>query len=460
MNFKRSFVMCLSTIFTTACIFQQSPVFAETIYTKGTDKIYTINENKAKDFLQLIKNLPDGIKWKMVIDANEHNSGKGGRVFDENRCMISDRDYKNIKHVYDNQYVFCEKNHQDLDDIRGLYVAKENQKQLGILYGESGYEKSVLAAWDLMVSKILEWKKIDAKMLEKLHDTAIQYTYENKPGYSDRYWPDFAKFNMDDSNSSYKGMLELYDEKNSKFEFEKEVYWNFFGGAKFSDTNLGEEPFGWESEKNIFSLYGALPVLDMIRFNKDNKNQPERRRLKLNMTFENDHLGSEYVDKAFNEFYKTLEQIKSDPWFVLPSFDLCTGGKGFNQFINRLIKQQKLEELSGMPEFLEKKYNSMVPYTSKSKNEKIIELIVRFCRALEQAHLFLDGNVRTCRLLMNMLLMQNNMLPALYDNFNTLDCFSVGYLVNEVKQGQRKFVNLILQNSNIIKNASGIDISR
>lgn len=66
--------------------------------------------------------------------------------------------------------------------------------------------------------------------------------------------------------------------------------------------------------------------------------------------------------------------------------------------------------------------------------------IAETCRTLEQAHLFNDGNARTVGfLLLNRLLLNAGMSPALMANPNEFDGFSTRELVQSIRQGQEKF---------------------
>jgi hypothetical protein len=66
--------------------------------------------------------------------------------------------------------------------------------------------------------------------------------------------------------------------------------------------------------------------------------------------------------------------------------------------------------------------------------------IAETCRTLEQAHFFNDGNARTVGfLLLNRLLLGAGMSPALMSNPNEFDGFSIGELVQSIRQGQEKF---------------------
>jgi len=90
-----------------------------------------------------------------------------------------------------------------------------------------------------------------------------------------------------------------------------------------------------------------------------------------------------------------------------------------------------------------------------SKNEKIVELIVRTCQALIQTHTFRDGNTRTntCWLL-NKLLIDNGFLPVVLDNPKIFYACDIDMLISGVKTGQENFIKLC--NDNKIKIPDGI----
>lgn len=70
--------------------------------------------------------------------------------------------------------------------------------------------------------------------------------------------------------------------------------------------------------------------------------------------------------------------------------------------------------------------------------------IVRFVQRLERIHPFWDGNLRTfCMVLLNALLMQYGFEPALLENPNQFDGFSVAELVLKVKEGIRRSETLL-----------------
>ena len=66
---------------------------------------------------------------------------------------------------------------------------------------------------------------------------------------------------------------------------------------------------------------------------------------------------------------------------------------------------------------------------------KLIELIC----TLERDHYFYDGNGRTNYLLLNLLLIQNNLVPTILHDPNHIDGFSALQILNEIKKGQQEY---------------------
>ncbi|WP_169708772.1 Fic family protein [Trinickia terrae] len=69
-----------------------------------------------------------------------------------------------------------------------------------------------------------------------------------------------------------------------------------------------------------------------------------------------------------------------------------------------------------------------------------LRAIARCCQELERTHLFADGNARTVGfLVLNKLLLENGMPPAMLADPNRFDGFSANELVGEIKHGQATF---------------------
>ncbi|MGF6666183.1 prophage maintenance system killer protein [Paraburkholderia atlantica] len=77
---------------------------------------------------------------------------------------------------------------------------------------------------------------------------------------------------------------------------------------------------------------------------------------------------------------------------------------------------------------------------SEKTDDGKLRRIAQTCRTLEQAHLFNDGNARTIGfLLLNRLMLNAGMSPALMANPNEFDGFSIRELVQSIRQGQEHF---------------------
>lgn len=383
-------------------------------FSKGNDGIYCTGNNQYGVFLHLMQNLPHDIKWKMVIDERNH---------DKNDCMIFDKDRREGK----------------------------------LKKGEPGYHDSVLKAWEFMSQKLSdsEWDKMDAKKLQQLHDIGIMDVDNKKVGYKG------AVCLVLESNSTFTGMLEFLAQTNSGLEFEKEL--SSYGIIVIPHSD--DKCLKGKEDGIYYEFYGSNPFMNVVDNESGKKNSHfYGLRFRFGDRIKN---GSDFVDKTFSEYYNTLNKIKTVSNFNLPKANYLIGYQRFMKIvIDRLIggfwifaEEEYSNSRSELLKFIGNEYKNVKKgFNSSSNNEKILELIVRVCRALDQAHVFPDGNIRVCRLLMNMLLIKNGMLPALFRDFNTLDFFDVESLVNEIKAGQQKFLDLIHDNSKTIRDMVGIEL--
>ncbi len=93
-------------------------------------------------------------------------------------------------------------------------------------------------------------------------------------------------------------------------------------------------------------------------------------------------------------------------------------------------------------------------------NDSKLTAIIAFAKDLEVNHYFSDANCRTtvC-LVMNKLLIENGFCPAIHENPNRVDGYSVKELLGEVKNGMEKFQRYALSNEAVI-GLKGIDINK
>lgn len=120
-----------------------------------------------------------------------------------------------------------------------------------------------------------------------------------------------------------------------------------------------------------------------------------------------------------------------------------------NQLLSRLDYTCEINPLVELPEeeiqatVAEISQELIRNFNNQIKNadaeDKKITLIVTFVQRLTQLHPWMDGNIRTCYVLLNKLLKDNGLSLSLLMNPNRLDCCSVAELVEMVKQGQIHF---------------------
>lgn len=120
-----------------------------------------------------------------------------------------------------------------------------------------------------------------------------------------------------------------------------------------------------------------------------------------------------------------------------------------NQLLGRLDYTCEINPLAKLPEEeihatvaqisqkLIRNFNNQIK-NADTENKKIT-LIVTFVQRLTQLHPWMDGNIRTCYVLLNKLLRDHALSLSLLMNPNRLDCCSVAELVEMVKQGQIHF---------------------
>lgn len=89
-------------------------------------------------------------------------------------------------------------------------------------------------------------------------------------------------------------------------------------------------------------------------------------------------------------------------------------------------------------------YNQAIREASSAEDKLII--IAKHVQLISQVHPFLDGNTRTCYVLLNRLLMEEGLDLCLLVDPNRFDCFSVRELVGFIKEGQKYAESLLLFN--------------
>lgn len=76
-----------------------------------------------------------------------------------------------------------------------------------------------------------------------------------------------------------------------------------------------------------------------------------------------------------------------------------------------------------------------------------LRAIVKYVQKIDQLHPFIDGNIRTCTVLLNKLLFDFNLPLTLMLNNNRIDCLALDELIQTVKDGQNNLQQLLKLNS-------------
>lgn len=79
---------------------------------------------------------------------------------------------------------------------------------------------------------------------------------------------------------------------------------------------------------------------------------------------------------------------------------------------------------------------------ARSKDEKIIA-IARYIQHIEQLHPFMDGNIRTCYIMLNKLLKDHGLPLSILYNPNKMDCCDLDTVVKMIKEGQKIYLRML-----------------
>jgi len=85
-----------------------------------------------------------------------------------------------------------------------------------------------------------------------------------------------------------------------------------------------------------------------------------------------------------------------------------------------------------------KQYYQWMDEAGDDNNQKMLA-IAKFCRLIDCSHPFPDGNIRTARLLMLKLMVENNLMPTMMMDPNMLDTYHSSEVVSAMKEGQHTY---------------------
>jgi len=149
----------------------------------------------------------------------------------------------------------------------------------------------------------------------------------------------------------------------------------------------------------------------------------------------------------------TLKQGKQDYWFgvvnprkdIPDSYDIYRNDKTPDQVADEINNHAKRGDVSfaakgdsiaGAIAIIDKYHREIA--TATNDDEKLLA-IARCVGKLERLHAFKDANCRTMILVLNKLLLQNCLTPAILENPNRMDMLSSSQLVQQIKLGQQTF---------------------
>ena len=118
-----------------------------------------------------------------------------------------------------------------------------------------------------------------------------------------------------------------------------------------------------------------------------------------------------------------------------------------NPFYNE--PQEKVQELTA--KHMKKIINEFNTEIMNAHNsDEKITIIAKHIQRIDQLHPFLDGNIRTCYILLNKLLRDHGLSLSLLMNPNRLDVCSLDQVVEMIKQGQMYYQQVIQHSEGLI----------
>jgi len=319
------------------------------------------------------------------------------RAVQKNTSVLTDKNFvlnlpKNItwRMLMDVQY--------QCDDI-GMYALDKPSscRKLGVRAPEKGYIDALLKAWSHMTTSIQECRKMNADLYIELHDLAVDNVWQN---YETHHYTLSKTFPVDwrvvRKEPSYvlvhepiymsKGIRDSYIQVSFGLSTAKEQKPGNF-------TKLGLEEFDKKQTENNWFDGLESKLLEGSSIQCNNLVAEE---------IESKEKMKDLIDQFFAQYYKSLDILNSG---------------------------QSLE-------------GSFLPEHSSPLDKKL-ELIIRTCQDLDQAHVFADGNIRTIAfLVMNKMLIENDLNPTCMYDPNVLDCTDIKTLIEHVKTGQAYFLSL------------------
>jgi hypothetical protein len=274
---------------------------------------------------------------------------------------------------------------------------------------EPGYGEAILKAYQKAFSTPKDGK-ITQDLIKNIHQTAMSFGSRNN---QDQYKDKLTNFTICFSeNRDYKKEKHIHPYYNASPEGLKEYlcYWKKQKGLNQALRFIKKDADKLRSTNHIFlvSPYG-LHFTKYIPENNENIQTKD-------MTFKD----------GFN--------------LICEMLDDCT----FNCYMEPmlLIKKNTIKETTKqLMEDVINQYNEGMK-NALSSDEKLKEAVT-FLQRVTQIHPFIDGNIRTCYILLNKLLRDFDLPLTVLINPNRLDCCSLSEVISMVKQGQEHYQQLL-----------------
>lgn len=126
-----------------------------------------------------------------------------------------------------------------------------------------------------------------------------------------------------------------------------------------------------------------------------------------------------------------------EPKIIEPFFEIMPGVRDAPDKL--WCNKRSAEACSARVDGIVKAYEREIAAAGGDETAKL-RAIARCCQDLDQSHVFEDGNIRTVAfLVMNKLLAENGLSPAILAEPNCFDGFSIDQLVTEIRAGQATF---------------------
>lgn len=319
------------------------------------------------------------------------------RAVQKNTSVLTDKNFvlnlpKNImwRMLMDVQYQY--------DDI-GMYAldTQSSCDEVGAKAPEKGYIDALLKAWSHMITSIQECRKMNADLYIQLHDLAVDkvwesFKYHGRHALSETFPANWAVY----KTTSYLSVREpIYMTKGLRNPTSA-VHFGLMApdeceAGTFTELGLEEFARKRDTKKWFEGLENKLLEGSSIQHN-----------ILTAQKFESIAQTKDLIDQFFAQYYKSLDILNS----------------------GQSLEGSFLSEHS-------------------SPLDKKLELIIRTCQDLDQAHVFADGNIRTIAfLVLNKMLIENDLNPTCMYDPNVLDCTDIKTLIEHVKTGQAYFLNL------------------